>query len=132
ACTFPAGCGRARSAPLPARSAPLPARSRRGTAPAPPGCRGRPFVQLSETSVGVARLSLFLLGLLDHQGLGGEEQRRDRGRVRQRRPGHLARVEHTAGYQVTVLTRGSVVPLPRLELGHLGGHHVALLATVLG
>ena len=49
-----------------------------------------------------------LLGLVGHNGLGGEEQRGDGGGVLQGRAGDLGRVDDARGEQVDVLAGGGV------------------------
>src|SRR6478735_2960003 len=60
-----------------------------------------------------------LLGLVGDDGLGREEERRDRGCVLQRRARHLDRVDDAGGEQVDVLTRRGVETVTGLETAHL-------------
>ena len=73
-----------------------------------------------------------LLRLVRHHSLGGEEQRRDRGRVLQRRTGHLGRVDDAGLEQVDVLTGRGVEAEARLQRAHLLDHDAALEAGVDG
>src|SRR6266508_2267355 len=75
---------------------------------------------------------LLLLRLVDHQGLGGEQQGRDRGGVLHRRPGHLGRVDDAGLEQVGVLAGGGVEALGVAQVAHPRDHHGALVAGVLG
>ena len=54
-----------------------------------------------------------LLGALGHEGLGGEDQARDGGRVLQGRAGHLGRVHDALGDQVAELAGRGVVAQDR-------------------
>src|SRR5687767_14585869 len=57
-----------------------------------------------------ARGFLLLLGNLGDEGLGGQQQRRDRRGVLQRRTHHLDRVDDAGRHQVLVLVARRVVP----------------------
>ncbi len=72
-----------------------------------------------------------LFELLNDQCLGGEQQRRDRGRVRQCRAGHLDRVDDTVGDEVAELAGRGVEAVSDRQAGHLLGDDVALEAGVL-
>ncbi len=71
-----------------------------------------------------------LLGLVGNDRLGGEEERRDRGGVLQRRPGHLDRVDDASGDQVDVLTRSSVETVGLVEPADLLSHDATLETCV--
>src|SRR5690606_17595322 len=71
-----------------------------------------------------------LLGLVGHDGLGGEEQTGDRGRVQQRRTGHLHRVADARGEHVDVLAGGRVEALADGQVAHLVDHDARLEARV--
>src|SRR6478609_2764481 len=73
-----------------------------------------------------------LLGLVGHNGLGGEEQRGDRRGVLQRRAGDLRRVDDACGDEVDVLARGGVQAPARGERADLLRHDAALEAGVDG
>src|SRR5699024_5292301 len=62
------------------------------------------------------------LGLVGHDGLGGEEQTGDRTSVLQRRAGHLHRVVDTGGEQVLVLTGLGVQALAGGQAANLLHH----------
>src|SRR5918998_4988859 len=126
--------GSAADSPIRARRPVPPARTQNGTLPwwKGPVCRARRGCRRSVRVTVSGRCRRLLLRLLHHQGLGGEQQRGDRGGVGQRGARHLHRVDHAGADQVAVLTRRGVVAVARLQLRHLGGDHVALLAAVLG
>src|SRR5204863_7595219 len=67
-----------------------------------------------------------LLRLVGDDRLGGQEQRRDRGRVLQRRPGDLGRVDDPRLDQVLVLTGRGVQALTRVEAADLLRHNSTL------
>src|SRR5665213_247682 len=66
------------------------------------------------------------------QRLGGEQQCRDRGRVLQRRAGHLGGVDDASGNHVDVFAGGRVVSLAFGQALHLLDHDRAFLAGVEG
>lgn len=68
--------------------------------------RGEESVTVAVTVTGCG--GLFFFGLVDDQGLRGEEQGRDRAGVGQRGTRHLDRVQDALGQQVAVLTGGGV------------------------
>src|SRR5699024_7509958 len=72
------------------------------------------------------------LGLVGHDGLGGEEQTGDRTSVLQRRAGHLHRVVDTGGEQVLVLTGLGVQALAGGQAANLLHHDATLEAGVHG
>jgi hypothetical protein len=73
------------------------------------------------------------LGLVHDDRLGGEEQRRDRGRVLQRRAGHLDGVDDARREQVLVLAGGGVEALGRLlQVADLLHHDATFEAGVHG
>src|SRR4051794_16635038 len=59
------------------------------------------------------------LRLVGDDGLGGEEQRRDRGCVLQRRAGHLGGVDDAGLHEVLVLAGGGVKAVGTLEAADL-------------
>src|SRR4051794_13241810 len=71
-----------------------------------------------------------LLRLVGHDGLGGEEQRRDRRSVLQRRASDLGGVDDPLGDHVDVLAGGRVETVACLEVADLLGHHSTLEARV--
>src|SRR4051794_35728216 len=73
-----------------------------------------------------------LLGLVGHDGLGGEEQCGDRRGVLQRRAGDLGRVDDARGQQVDVLAGRGVEAVTRFEVAHLLHHDATLEAGVHG
>src|SRR6185312_3859739 len=75
---------------------------------------------------------LVLLRLVYDYGFGGEEQRRDRCRVLQRRAGDLGRVDDAGLDQVLVLAGGRVQAMPWGQATDLLGHHATLVAGVDG
>ena len=64
-------------------------------------CNGRVLVVVRHAAAGRGRRRL--LRLLGHQGIGRQDDRGHRGRVLQRRPGHLGRVDDARLDQVAVL-----------------------------
>src|SRR5207302_6420874 len=74
----------------------------------------------------------FLLRLLDDDRLGGEEERRDRRCVLQRRAGHLGGVDDAGLHEVLVLAGRGVEALALRELADLLDHDAALEAGVGG
>src|SRR5690606_28895805 len=82
-------------------------------------------------AVTVAGGLLFLLRLVDHEGLGGEQHARDRGGVGDGVAGHLHRVDDALRDEVAVLAGGGVVAVAGLQVADLGDDDVALLAGVL-
>src|ERR1022692_3618326 len=92
----------------------------------PAACRR---LEVHVTATGSGR-GLLLLRLLDDDGLGREEQRRDGGRVLQGRARHLRRVDDPRLEHVDVLTRRRVQAVACREVAHLLGHHAALKAGV--
>src|SRR6266498_521861 len=75
---------------------------------------------------------LLLLGLVGDDRLGGEEQPGDRGRVLERGPGHLGRVDDPRLEQVDVLAGGRVEAMAGLHSTDPLDHHAALEAGVDG
>src|SRR6266487_2530192 len=73
---------------------------------------------------------LLLLRLLHDDGLGGEEQPRDRRRVLQRRTGHLGRVDDARLEHADVLAGRGVQAVTRVEPADLLDNHTALEAGV--
>src|SRR2546421_563480 len=69
-------------------------------------------------------------GLAAATRFGGEEERRDRGRVLQRRAGHLRRVRHAGREQVLVHAGGGVEAVARGQGLDLLHHDAALEAGV--
>src|SRR5699024_6687990 len=111
-------------------------RSRRG----PPGCRGRGRVRRTSgralevhTAHATGRVggrSRGLLRLVGDDGLGGQEQTRDGGRVLQGRAGDLRRVDDAVLEQVGVLTGGGVQADTGFHVLDLVDHDAALEAGV--
>src|SRR5712691_6648081 len=75
---------------------------------------------------------LVVLRLLGDQGIAGEEQRRDRGGVLQRRSRDLGGVDDAALHEVFELARLGVVPLVAVQFEHLFADHSAVHASVVG
>src|ERR687898_2402075 len=101
---------------------------------APGGTAARVELDL-EVHVGTAAGhggGLLLLRLVGHDGLGGQEQAGDRGRVLQRRADDLGRVDDPRLEHVGVLAGGRVQAVARVEAADLLDHHAALEAGVEG
>src|SRR5699024_8516897 len=78
------------------------------------------------------RRSVFVVLLLDHEGLGGRHQAGDRGRVAQRAAGDLDRVDDAGLHEVDVLAGRGVQAVYDLRLLDPLDDDVALVAGVLG
>ena len=78
------------------------------------------------------RRSLLLRLLRDHR-LGGHQQAGDRGRILQRRPHHLGRVNNAGLHQVLELASLRVkAPVVLVSVEDLAGDHRTVLAGILG
>ena len=77
-------------------------------------------------------LSRLLFLLLDHEGFGGQQHRRDGRSVLQSRPRDLDRVNDAGSNEIDVLAGGCIEALTCRKLGNLGDHDIALLTCVLG
>src|SRR5690606_121525 len=75
-------------------------------------------------TVALAGGLLFLLRLVDHERLGGEQHARDRGGVGHGVARHLHRVDDALGDEVAVLAGGGVVALAGVQAAHLGDDDV--------
>src|SRR5450830_1718399 len=83
-------------------------------------------VHPAHAAVAAALVLRVPLRLLGDDDLGGQEQRRDRRRVQQRRAGDLDRVVHARGEQVLVHAGRGVEAVPGREVAHLLSHDPAL------
>src|ERR1700730_3483819 len=116
----------------------IPARER--TRVGRPAGRPTPVWTWSRSEVHVAHAATghpgghggLLLGLVGDDGLGGEEQRRDRRRVLQRGARHLRRVDDPGLDEVLVVAGGGVEALRAGEALDLLDNDAAFHAGVLG
>src|SRR6266540_980939 len=79
-----------------------------------------------------ARTRLLLLGEVGDEGLGGQDHRRDRRRVLERRTGDLASVDDALQEHVAVLALERIVAAATLGLADLVDDDLATGAGVVG
>src|SRR6266498_3528453 len=104
----------------------------RGPPVAAARCRFGRDSEVHVAAAGRGGRRLLLLGLVGDDRLGGEEQPGDRGRVLERGPGHLGRVDDPRLEQVDVLAGGRVEAMAGLHSTDPLDHHAALEAGVDG